>query len=70
MKSVKSAMKYERTGTVKSKRVNVEQTIFRDMTIVSMLGALGHEMWRRYAVEILAFALFTSWAVYIYAKLG
>lgn len=70
MKSVKSAMKYERTGTIKSKRVNVEQTIFRDMALGTMFMALGHELWRRYAVEILAFALFTSWALYIWVKLG
>jgi F420-0:gamma-glutamyl ligase-like protein len=70
VKSVKSAMKYERTGTVKSKKVNVEQTIFRDMAVSTMVGALIHECWRRYSTEILAFALFTSWAVYIWAKLG
>ena len=70
MKNVRSAMNYERTGQVKSKRKDVEQTIFRDMAIGTMFMALGHELWRRYAVEILAFALFTSWALYIWVKLG
>lgn len=69
-RTVKTAMQYERAGEMKSKKQDVERTIFRDMAISTMLMALGHEMWRRYSTEILATALFMSWAIYIWSKLG
>lgn len=69
-KTVANAMSYERSGTTASKRKDVVRGMFREMELSELVfGSLG-EFYRRYTTELLATALFSSWAMFIWVKLG
>lgn len=71
MKSISAqASSYVKTGAVRSKRSVVEQGVFRSMTTTNIIVGAVRELYRRFDAELYAFALFGSWAIYIWIKLG
>lgn len=69
-KTASQALQYERTGTIKSKRKDIDRGVFKDMPSGSIISGSLSELWRRYSSEILAVLLFSSWGLYIWNKLG
>lgn len=64
------AMTYEKTGTLRSKRKDIDRSVFKDMGTGSILWGACSELWARYSTEILAVLLFGSWGLYIWNRLG
>lgn len=71
MKSVSAqASSYQRTGTLKSKRKDIDRSVFRDMSSSSIIFGAVSELYGRYSVEIWAFVAFSELALIIWNKLG
>lgn len=61
---------YEKTGTLRSKRKDIDRSVFKDMSMAAIFYGAFSESWQRYSTEILAVLLFGSWGLYIWSRLG
>ena len=61
---------YIKTGTVKSKRKDIDRGVFRDMPLSTIYYGVITQTWARFSTEILAVLLFGSWGIYVWNRLG
>ncbi len=65
-KTVATAMRYEKTAIIGSKRKTIEQGYFKEMTTANIIFGALKELYRRYSTEVWAFCTFTLLAVEVY----
>lgn len=71
MRKMKSKyMQYKKTGTVKSKRKDIVNGMFKEMTVGEAWGGALRKTWELHSTEILAVVLFTALALDIWDRLG
>lgn len=64
------ASNYAKTGTIPSKRKDIDRGVFRDMPLSTIYYGVITQTWARYSTDILAVLLFGSWGVYFWVRLG